>query len=36
MEKILEEFTEPFFGYFRIEITLQKMNLQNDKLSIND
>ena len=36
MEKILEEFTEPFFGYFRIEVTVKKMNLDNDKLNIDD
>ena len=36
MEKILEEFTEPFFGYFRIEVTIRKMNLINEKLDVND
>jgi len=36
MEKILEEFTEPFFGYFRVEVTIRKMNLINEKLDVND
>ena len=32
LEKILEEFTEPHFGYLHIKVTLEKMNIGQDKL----
>jgi len=37
LEKILEEFTEPHFGYLHIKVTLEKMNIGNgDKIQIDD
>ena len=35
-EKILEEFSEPFFGYLRVNITINKAKLKNDQLNIDD
>ena len=35
-EKIMEEFAEPFFGNIRIDITLNKINLPNNKLNVED
>lgn len=35
-EKILEEFSEPFFGYIRVNITINKAKLKNDQLNIDD
>jgi len=35
-EKIMEEFAEPFFGNIRIDITINKMNLSNNKLNVED
>ena len=36
LEKILEEFTEPHFGYLKINIVIKPVNISGDKLMVDE